>query len=61
LDTPSHLPDELADAAWGPATGGSFGGGELHSGHDEAVFDVIRPMVFNAIPVLRIRIFSTAP
>jgi len=23
--------------------------GELYSGHDEAVFDAIRPMVFNAI------------
>jgi hypothetical protein len=29
-----------------PATGGSFGGGELHSGPDDAVFDAIRPMVF---------------
>ena len=51
LDSLSHLPEELADAACRPATGGSFGGGEPHSGHDEAVFDA-PPMVFNAIPDL---------
>src|SRR6202521_4969794 len=43
---------ELADAACRLATGGGFGGRELYSGHDEAVFDATRPLVFNAIPDL---------
>ena len=48
----SHLPEELADAACRLATGGGFGGRELYSDHDEAIFDATRPMVFNAIPDL---------
>ncbi len=52
FDNLSHLPDELADAACRLATGGGFGGRELYSDHDQAVFDAIRPMVFNAIPDL---------
>jgi hypothetical protein len=52
FDNLSHLSDELADAACRLATGGGFGGRELYSDHDEAVFDAIRPLVFNAIPDL---------
>ena len=52
FDNLSHLPEELADAACRLATGGGFGGRELYSDHDEAVFDATRPMVFNAIPDL---------
>ena len=52
FDNLSHLPDELADAACRLATGGGFGGRELYSDHDEAVFDATRPLVFNAIPDL---------
>jgi hypothetical protein len=52
FDNLSHLPDELADAACRLATGGGFGGRQLYSDHDQAVFDAIRPMVFNAIPDL---------
>jgi hypothetical protein len=52
FDNLSHLPDELADAACRLATGGGFGGRELYSDHDQAVFDAIRPMMFNAIPDL---------
>jgi hypothetical protein len=48
----SHLPEQLADAACRLATGGGFGGRELYSDHDEAIFDATRPMVFNAIPDL---------
>jgi hypothetical protein len=48
----SHLPDELADAACRLATGGGFGGRELYSDHDEAIFDATRPLVLNAIPDL---------
>jgi putative DNA primase/helicase len=48
----SHLPEELADAACRLATGGGFGGRELYSDHEEAIFDATRPMVFNAIPDL---------
>jgi hypothetical protein len=48
----SHLPEELADAACRLATGGGFGGRELYSDHDEAIFDATRPIVFNAIPDL---------
>src|SRR5271163_422809 len=48
----SHLPNDLADAACRLATGGGFGGRELYSDHDEAVFDATRPLVFNAIPDL---------
>ena len=46
------MPDELADAACRLATGGGFGGRELYSDHDEAIFDATRPLVFNAIPDL---------
>jgi len=52
FDNLSHLPDELADAACRLATGGGFGGRELYSDHDQAIFDAIRPLVFNAIPDL---------
>jgi len=52
FDNLSHLPEELADAACRLATGGGFGGRELYSDHDQAVFDATRPMVFNAIPDL---------
>jgi hypothetical protein len=52
FDNLSHLSDELADAACRLATGGGFGGRELYSDHDEAVFDATRPLVFNAIPDL---------
>jgi hypothetical protein len=52
FDNLSHLPDELADAACRLATGGGFGGRELYSDHDEAIFKATRPMVFNAIPDL---------
>jgi hypothetical protein len=34
------------------ATGGGFGGRELYSDHDEAIFDATRPLVLNAIPDL---------
>src|SRR5277367_2888089 len=52
FDNLSHLPEELADAACRLATGGGFGGRELYSDHDEAIFDATRPIVFNAIPDL---------
>ena len=52
FDNLSHLPEELADAACRLATGGGFGGRELYSDHDQAVFDATRPLVFNAIPDL---------
>jgi hypothetical protein len=52
FDNLSHLSDELADAACRLATGGGFGGRELYSDHDEAVFDATRPLLFNAIPDL---------
>ncbi|MBZ5617446.1 MAG: hypothetical protein LAQ69_01745 [Acidobacteriia bacterium] len=52
FDNLSHLPQDLADAACRLATGGGFGGRELHSDYDEAVFDATRPLVFNAIPDL---------
>src|ERR1700736_6375388 len=48
----SRLPEDLADAACRFATGGGFGGRELYSDHDEAIFDATRPLVFNAIPDL---------
>jgi hypothetical protein len=49
FDNLSHLPNDLADAACRLATGGGFGGRELYSDHDEAVFDATRPLIFNAI------------
>jgi len=52
FDNLSHLPEDLADAACRLATGGGFGGRELYSDHDEAIFDATRPMLFNAIPDL---------
>src|SRR5271155_4809335 len=52
FDNLSHLPQDLADAACRLATGGGFGGRELYSDYDEAVFDATRPLVFNAIPHL---------
>ncbi len=52
FDNLSHLPNDLADAACRLATGGGFGGRELYSDYDEAVFDATRPLVFNAIPEL---------
>ena len=52
FDNLSRLPEDLADAACRLATGGGFGGRQLYSDHDEAVFDATRPLVFNAIPDL---------
>ena len=52
FDNLSHLPQDLADAACRLATGGGFGGRELYSDDDEAVFDATRTLVFNAIPDL---------
>src|SRR6266446_6766989 len=52
FDNLSRLPEELADAACRLATGGGFGGRELYSDHDEAIFDATRPLVLNAIPDL---------
>ena len=52
FDNLSRLPEELADAACRLATGGGFGGRQLYSDHDEAIFDATRPLVFNAIPEL---------
>jgi hypothetical protein len=52
FDNLSHLTQDLADAACRLATGGGFGGRELYSDYDEAVFDATRPLVFNAIPDL---------
>ena len=52
FDNLGHLPQDLADAACRLATGGGFGGRELYSDYDEAVFDATRPLVFNAIPDL---------
>jgi len=52
FDNLSRLPDELADAACRLATGGGFGGRQLYSDHDQAIFDATRPLVFNAIPEL---------
>jgi hypothetical protein len=52
FDNLSRLPEDLADAACRLATGGGFGGRQLFSDHDEAVFDATRPLVFNGIPDL---------
>jgi hypothetical protein len=52
FDNLSRLPEDLADAACRLATGGGFGGRQLYSDHDEAVFDATRPLVLNAIPDL---------
>ncbi len=52
FDNLSRLPEELADAACRLATGGGFGGRQLYSDHDEAIFDATRPLIFNAIPDL---------
>jgi hypothetical protein len=52
FDNLSRLPEELADAACRLATGGGFGGRQLYSDHDEAIFNATRPLVFNAIPDL---------
>ena len=52
FDNLSRLPEDLADAACRLATGGGFGGRQLYSDHDEAIFDATRPLVFNAIPDL---------
>src|SRR5437762_2284249 len=38
FDNLSRLPEELADAACRLATGGGFGGRQLYSDHDEAIF-----------------------
>ena len=54
FDNLSRLPEDLADAACRLATGGGFGGRQLYSDHDEAIFDATRPLVFNAIPELGI-------
>jgi hypothetical protein len=52
FDNLSRLPEDLADAACRLATGGGFGGRQLYSDHDEAIFYATRPLVFNAIPEL---------
>ncbi len=52
FDNLSRLPEDLTDAACRLATGGGFGGRQLYSDHDEAIFDATRPLVFNAIPDL---------
>jgi hypothetical protein len=52
FDNLSRLPEDLADAACRLATGGGFGGRQLYSDHDEAIFDATRPLIFNAIPDL---------
>ena len=52
FDNLSRLPEDLADAACRLATGGGFGGRQLYSDYDEAIFDATRPLVFNAIPDL---------
>jgi hypothetical protein len=52
FDNLSRLPEDLADAACRLATGGGFGGRQLYSDHDEAIFDATRPLVFNSIPDL---------
>ena len=52
FDNLSRLPEDLADAACRLATGDGFGGRQLYSDHDEAIFDATRPLVFNAIPDL---------
>ena len=52
FDNLSRRPEDLADAACRLATGGGFGGRQLYSDHDEAIFDATRPLVFNAIPEL---------
>jgi hypothetical protein len=52
FDNMSRLPEDLADAACRLATGGGFGGRQLYSDHDEAIFDATRPLLFNAIPDL---------
>src|SRR5262249_15603066 len=52
FDNLSRLPEDLADAACRLATGGGFGGRQLYSDHDEAIFDATRPLMFNAIPDL---------
>src|ERR1700731_3197905 len=52
FDNLSRLPEDLADAACRLATSGGFGGRQLYSDHDEAIFDATRPLVFNAIPDL---------
>ena len=52
FDNLSRLPEDLADAACRLATGGGFGGRQLYSDHDEAIFDATHPLVFNAIPDL---------
>jgi hypothetical protein len=46
------LPSSASYAACRLATGGGFGGRQLYSDHDEAIFDATRPLVFNAIPDL---------
>ena len=52
FDNLSRLPEDLADAACRLATGGGFGGRQLYSDHDEAIFDATRPLIFNIIPNL---------
>ena len=42
FDNLSRLPEDLADAACRLATGGGFGGRQLYSDHDEAIFDATR-------------------
>jgi hypothetical protein len=52
FDNLSYLPEELADAICRLATGGGFGGRELYTNSDEALFEATRPVLLNAIPDL---------
>jgi hypothetical protein len=52
FDNLSYLPEELADAICRLATGGGFGGRELYTNSDEALFEARRPVLLNAIPDL---------
>jgi putative DNA primase/helicase len=52
FDNLSHLPEQLADAICRLATGGGFGGRELYTNNDEAIFEARRPVLLNAIPDL---------
>jgi putative DNA primase/helicase len=52
FDNLSYMPEELADAICRLATGGGFGGRELFTNSDEAIFEARRPVLLNAIPDL---------
>jgi energy-coupling factor transporter ATP-binding protein EcfA2 len=52
FDNLSRLSPQLADAACRLATGGGFGGRQLYTDTEEAVFEAIRPQMYNGIPEL---------